>query len=203
MNTNITAEERLYDDKKLILVLFGSPRKNGFTARLLGEFLAPLEDMAEIRIIDSYEYGIAPCTACNLCTRKEGCSQDDFDELDKLIRRAAVLVVATPVYTLSFPAPLKAIVDRTQRYFSARFSIGVNPPIAKHKTAVLLATSGSQNPDGAHIISRQLKMIFSVMNTSLDHEVVWHGTDFNNGEATFEKARDQARNLALAIKCEL
>ncbi len=202
MNADIVTGEPS-SEQKLILVLFGSPRKNGFTARLLDEFLAPLEDAAEIRIIDSYQYGIKPCTACDFCTRAEACSQDDFDELDALIRRADVIVVATPVYTLSFPAPLKAIVDRTQRYFSARFSIGVNPPISKHKTGVLLVTSGSQNPDGAHIISRQLRMIFSVMNTSLDNEVVWTNTDFSDGETTFEAVREQARNLALAIKCEL
>lgn len=202
MNTEIVTGE-YSPEKKLILVLFGSPRKNGFTARLLNEFLTPLKGAAEIRIIDSYDYGIAPCTACDLCARAEDCSMTDFDELDALIRRADVIVVATPVYTLSFPAPLKAIVDRTQRYFAARFSIGVNPPIAKHKTAVLLVTNGSQSQDGAHIISRQLRMIFSVMNTSLEHEVVWSGTDFSSGEATFENARNEACNLALAIKCEL
>lgn len=195
--------DELSSEKKFILVLFGSPRKNGFTARLLGEFLSPLEDSAEIRVIDSYDYGVSPCTACDLCTHAETCSMKDFDELDALIRRADVIVVATPVYTLSFPAPLKAIVDRTQRYFAARFSIGVNPPIAKHKTAVLLVTSGSQSLDGARIISRQLRMIFSVMNTSLEREVVWAGTDFNSGESTFERAREEARNLALDIKCEM
>ena len=184
-------------------MLFGSPHRDGFTARLLHEFLQPLEDAAEIRVIDSYASGIAPCTACGLCARKEGCSCSDFDELDLLIRRADVIAVATPVYTLSFPAPLKAIVDRMQRYFSARFSIGVNPPIARHKTAVLFVTSGSPNQEGARIIARQRRLVFSVMNTSLEHEVVWSGTDFGDGLATFDSVREQARNLALAIKSEL
>lgn len=202
MNANTATEERS-SDKKLILVLFGSPHKNGFTNRLLQEFLQPLEDTAEIRIIDSFASNIAPCVACDLCAQCEGCSQSDFDELDALIRRADVLVVATPVYTLSFPAPLKAIIDRMQRYFAARFSIGLNPPIEKHRTAVLLVTSGSANPEGARIISKQLKMVFSVMNTSLEHEILWSGTDFSEGQAGLESMREQARKLALAIKSEL
>lgn len=185
------------------MVLFGSPHKDGFTARLLSEFLQPLRGAANIKIIDSYDSEIAPCTGCGLCACREVCSQGDFDELDRLIRQADLIVVATPVYVLSFPAPLKAIVDRTQRYFSARFSIGVNPPIAKHKSAVLLATCGSQNLEGVRIISKQLKMIFSVMNTTLDREVVWPNTDYDGGTATFEAARVQAHNLALAIKSEL
>jgi len=197
----VTAEPSF--EKKLILVFFGSPHKNGFTAKLLNDFLAPLESTAEVQVINAYESAIAPCTACDACTRAETCSQRDFDAIDASIRRADVVVVATPVYNLGFPAPLKAIIDRTQQYFSARFSLGVNPPIKKHKTAVLLVTSGSNNLDGAHIMSRQLRMIFSVMNTSLDNEVIWENTDNNSGEETYETAREHAHNLALAIKCEL
>jgi multimeric flavodoxin WrbA len=202
LSANTVMEEPL-SEQKMILVLFGSPHKNGFTAKLLNDFLVPIESAAEIQVIDAYKSNIGPCTACDACTRAETCSQRDFDAIDALIRRADVIVVATPVYSLSFPSPLKAIVDRTQRYFSARFSLGVNPPVAKHKTAVLLVTSGSKNLDGAHIISRQLRMIFSVMNTSLDNEVVWSDTDYNGGEETYEAAREHANNLALAIKCEL
>jgi multimeric flavodoxin WrbA len=202
LSANTVTEEPL-SEQKLILVLFGSPHKNGFTAKLLNDFLIPLRSAAEIEVIDAYASRIAPCIACDDCTRAETCSQRDFEVIDDLIHRADVIVVATPVYNLGFPSPLKAIVDRTQRYFSARFSLGINPPIAKHKTAVLLVTSGSKNLDGAHIISRQLRMIFSVMNTSLDNEVVWTNTDYNGGEETYEAAREHANNLALAIECEL
>lgn len=195
--------EEPLSEQKLILVLFGSPHKNGYTARLLNEFLQPFGNEVQIRVINAYDSGIFPCIACDVCSQKEGCSMSDFDELDTLIRRADVLVVATPVYTLSFPAPLKAVIDRMQRYFSARFSIGVNPPIAKHRTAVLLVTGGSVSREGAQMIARQLKMVFSVMNTSLKHEVVWTGTDFSGGQSTFDAVMEQARDLALAIKSEL
>lgn len=202
MNVNTATEEPL-SEKKKILVLFGSPHKKGFTAKLLDEFLQPLQNVAEIRVINAYESAIDPCTGCGYCEHREACSLRDCDELDALIRGADVIVVATPVYVLSFPAPLKAIIDRTQRYFSARFSLGIKPSIEKHKTAVLLVTSGSANSDGASIISRQLKMIFSVMNTSLLHEAVWLNTDLNRGEETFPAARDRAHQLALELKSEL
>lgn len=198
-----TATAESSSEKKLILVLFGSPHKNGFTARLLNDFLAPLESEAEIRTVNAYESAVAPCIDCGACTKGETCSQRDFDFLDSLFRRADVIVVATPVYSLSFPAPLKAIVDRTQRYFSARFSLGVKPPIQKHKMAVLLVTCGSKNTQSAEIMARQLRMIFSVMNTTLDNEVVWTDTDTDGGGDTYEAARERAHKLALAIKCEL
>lgn len=202
LNADTVTEERS-SDRKLILVLFGSPRKNGYTAKLLNEFLSPFGENVQIRVVHAYDSGIRPCTACDVCCRSERCSQSDFDELDSLIRCADVLVVATPVYVLSFPAPLKAVVDRMQRYFSARFSLGINPPIAKHRTAALLVTNGSASREGAQVMARQLKMVFSVMNTTLCGEAVWTGTDFDSGRSTFDRARREARDLALAIKSEL
>lgn len=34
---------------------------------------------------------------------------------------ADAVIVATPVYNLSFPAPMKALFDRFQRYYEAHF----------------------------------------------------------------------------------
>jgi len=196
------ANEKLTEQKQ-ILVFFGSPHKNGSTAQLLNAFLAPLAADTQITIINAYERYVAPCIACNACTVAQRCSQSDFDDIDDLIRSADVIVIATPVYNLSFPAPLKAIIDRMQRYFSARFSLGVKQPIEKHKTAALLVTSGSRNLDGANFISRQVKTTFSVMNTSFEDMVVWVGTDFDAGNQTFQQASESARGLSLAIKRKL
>ena len=190
-------------EQKLVLVFFGSPNQNGTTAALLHEFLKPFGGAARVETVNAYERNIAPCIACNVCAGEERCSQPDFDDIDALIRAADVIVVATPVYNLSLPAPLKTIVDRTQRYFAARFSLGIPNPVEKHKTAALLVTCGSRDCEGAEIISRQLKLVFSVINTSMAGVVVWPGTDFEGGRKTLEKARKSARDLALAIQCEL
>ncbi len=191
------------EEWKLVLVFFGSPNRDGTTAKLLNEFLKPLEGSTRIETVSAYERNIAPCIACNVCVGEERCSQPDFDDIDALIREADVIVVATPVYNLSLPAPLKAIVDRTQRYFAARFSLGIRNPIEKHKLAAVLVTCGSKDCEGAQIIARQMKLAFSVINTSIAGMAVWPGTDFDEGRETFEKARNSARELALAIECEL
>ncbi|NLG91983.1 MAG: flavodoxin family protein [Clostridiales bacterium] len=202
MNAN-TVKEECSSDRKLLLVFFGSPHKNGTSAKLLTAFLEPFYGNAEIRIINAYEQNIAPCLGCNLCASEQACSQRDFDELDFLIRRADAIVVATPVYNLGFPAPLKAIIDRTQRYYAARFSLGIPKPIEKHKTAGLLVTCGSPGSEDADVLYRQLKRVFSVMNTALKGMAVWADTDAQGGHSTFANARKAAQDLALAILCEM
>ena len=191
--------------QKLILVFFGSPHRSGNTAQILGPFLKAFESdrSFQIRIIDAYEEEISPCTACGACKRREMCSKHDFDEIDLLLRKADVLVFATPVYNLSVPSPLKAILDRTQRYYEARFSLNKKPPIEKHKHAVLMITMGSSRMDGPEIIEKQLRMIFTVLNTELDQVIVWADTDQEDAALKVSKVRAEVEAAALAIKAKI
>lgn len=165
--------------RKIAMVLFGSPRKRGFTGRLLEEYLNVLGDHFHTEIVDAYDLRIEPCRGCGFCEKQEGCPMRDFDAIDQLLRTADLLLVATPIYYLGLPAPLKAILDRTQRYFSARFSRGLRPPITKHKEAALLLTCGAESRDGAEMVSRQIRMAFTVLNATLREEILWAGTDSN------------------------
>ena len=194
--------ESFVKEKKLVLVFFGSPHRHGHTAHLLRAFLQPFHDRRqyEIRIISAYDEDIAPCRACGFCQRTEACSIHDMDQIDSMIRRAELLVFATPVYNLTFPAPPKAIVDRFQRYFEARFALGLRPPIEKPKKAALLMTLGSKDMFGAEVVEKQLRMAFSVMNTQLEEVVAWPGTDRPEGKEQLNAMFEQAHLSALAIK---
>lgn len=158
-------------------MLFGSPRKNGFTKKLLNEFLHTIEHDYFIKLIDSYQYNINPCSGCGVCENIDGCCYNDFDEIDYLLREADLLIIASPIYNLSFPAPLKAIFDRMQRYYSARFVRNIYPVMDKPKKAILLLTSGSDGYIGCDIMKRQVKLISTVINTKLIDTVLWNNTD--------------------------
>lgn len=184
--------------KKKVLVLFGSPQSHGTTRKLLDSFLSGFHQNKgwSVEEVSLYELSPHPCTGCRACAKKEGCSFDDLDGLDKSLRACDLLVVASPVYNSSFPAPLKAWLDRTQRYFEARFSLGLNPPVKKHRQAVLLLTMGSQDDYAVEVCTHQLERAFSVMNTSLSACVLWEGTDRGDGG----KGEAQARARAIALE---
>lgn len=176
----MTTQQKPLQDKeykKTALVLFGSPRQNGYTSRLLCEFASWLKPKYNLVTVDAYQESISPCTACGYCERREGCSIRDFEPIHQMLCSSDLLIVASPIYNLSFPAPLKAILDRMQRYFSARFSLQIRPPIAKHKRSALLLTSGADCEEGADIMRRQLEMIYTVINATLEQQVVWKNTD--------------------------
>ena len=117
----------------------------------------------------------------------------------KSFREADIVVFATPIYNYTFPAPLKAIFDRFQRFFSARFSRNIEKPIEKSRKAILLVTSGSDSREGYEIIKKQTKSAFSVLNLDIYAEIVVGNTD---DKPVGELDGCKAKYLATAIAKE-
>ena len=165
--------------KKKALVLFGSPQGHGHTAQLLDSFLECFRHHGgwEVEVVDLYRLNPHPCTGCKACAKEERCAYPDLDALDKSLRACDWL-------------------DRTQRYFEARFALGKKPPIPKHRQAVLLLTMGSQDEFAVKVCTHQLERAFSVMNTTLSAWAVWDATD-RGGE---RKAGAQAAARAIALE---
>lgn len=182
--------------EKHMLVIFGSPNPQGNTRALLSAFTRDFEcnDEWHISEINAYELMAKPCTGCKACAKKEQCIFDDLNKFDKQLRQCDLLVWASPVYNSSFPSPVKAILDRTQRYFEARFSLNKKPPIKKHRKAVLLLTMGSNDEYGVEVSCYQLKRSFSVMNTELAGCAVWRETDL--GRKNRAEALNSAQRLS-------
>lgn len=120
---------------------------------------------------------------------------NDFKNIDSLLKGADILVIATPVYNLGFPAPLKTIFDRMQPYFNARFKRNANV-FSKEKTGILLLTCGDNKSKCENIIVAQLNMIFSILKTKLKFVVTMDNTDFTpNLENSLKQIRIMCNEL--------
>lgn len=159
------------------LFLFGSPKRNSHTAALCGAFMQGLSKEYEIEIVRLFDLLPKPCNDCGYCKASEGCSKKDLDALMESYFDADLIVVASPVYLLSYPAPLKALFDRFQRFYNARFRRGIEKPIAKPKKAVLLLTAGDDGKEAQAVIEAQTRRAFSVMNTKIVGTVLADKTD--------------------------
>jgi multimeric flavodoxin WrbA len=152
-------------------------------------------------VFDAYKENIKPCVHCGHCKTARGCVYGDFAAVERGLREADILVVASPVYVLGFPAPLKAIFDRTQQYFEAKFSAGVKMPIQKRKAALFLASFGSTDGIGVQMMESQLRVAFKLMNAELVETVTSPNTDsasFDSG-AVKRNIEDAVRRLKLRL----
>lgn len=100
---------------KKVLILSGSPRKNGNSDILCDEFArGALEAGHEVEKIRVAEKKIGYCRACYACRGTGVCAiKDDMAEILQKVIDSDVLVLASPVYFYSIDAQLKALIDRT------------------------------------------------------------------------------------------
>ena len=177
-----------------VIVLYGSPHPRGNTSGLLGAFLSGLgeREAAAVTRFDAYGMNVRPCCDCGICRTQDMCAYGDMDGLDAALRSCGAMVIASPVYHSTFPAPLKAVFDRTQRYYHACRQ-GRTPFAGDPRPAYLLLAAGQKNEDGG-VIKRQLRRILPTLNMTLAGSVVAGSTDLAPVGA--EKLRE-ARALAL------
>lgn len=100
---------------KKVLILSGSPRKNGNSDLLCDEFTkGALEAGHHVEKIRVAEKNIGYCRACYACKGTGVCAvKDDMAEVLQKMIDADVLVLASPVYFYSIDAQLKAVIDRS------------------------------------------------------------------------------------------
>ena len=99
-----------------ILVINGSSRKNGNTAKLSNALITrSIQRGNQVEKYNIYDLNIGPCTACGKCYKKKTVPciiDDDFNKIVESIKEAEVIVFSTPVYFYSIPGALKNLIDR-------------------------------------------------------------------------------------------
>ncbi|MBA7688575.1 putative NAD(P)H-dependent FMN-containing oxidoreductase YwqN [subsurface metagenome] len=101
--------------KKVIIVL-GSPRKNGNSSTLAQKASEGIKSMGvEFESFYLHEMDIKPCTACDTCQKaidKYCITYDDMQILYPKILEAYALLIASPIYWFTVSAQTKLFMDR-------------------------------------------------------------------------------------------
>ena len=100
---------------KKIIVITGSPRKNGNSFAMTDHFVQAAEKKGHtVTRFDAAMMQIGGCHACETCFKTgKACSfDDDFNQIAPAILDADVLVFTMPVYWYSIPAQIKGVIDR-------------------------------------------------------------------------------------------
>ena len=103
-----------------VLLINGSPRKNGNTAMALGEMAKVFEaNGVETELIQVGSLAIRGCIACGSCYKTGKCVIDDIvNEVSAKLAEASGMVVASPVYYASANGTLTSFLDRL--FYSSR-----------------------------------------------------------------------------------
>jgi len=131
-----------------VLILNGSPRKSGYTARILKQIQAGILGEHTVEWVDVYDLAIKPCVGCLRCRPNQGCAlaEDDAQVMGRKMMAADALVVGTPTYWGNMSGALKNLFDRNVTTFED-FSGGIVPkPRQKGKKAIVVAVAAAPWP---------------------------------------------------------
>jgi multimeric flavodoxin WrbA len=115
MSLNFSFSRRNNMTKRVMIVL-GSPRKNGSSAMLAEQAAAGVRACgAEAEMIYLHDITMDPCSACEACqttTDADCIIEDELTELLPRLRQADAVLLASPVYWFTFSAQTKIFIDR-------------------------------------------------------------------------------------------
>ena len=144
---------------KNILVLTGSPRKGGNTDQLADAFIAGAQRAGHtVTKYATADKNIKGCIDCKSCFANAGVCviPDDFPALAPLMEQADMVVFATPLYWFSFPAQLKAAIDRFYSLFLGNRAL-------KEKECALIAGCGDSEAAFAGMV-KSYQLIAEFLN---------------------------------------
>lgn len=142
-----------------ILVVTGSPRKNGNTEIMAEVFAeAAKEKGHEVTVKKLSSLRVNPCLACKYCFTHDGvCVQkDDMNSILKDLSKTDLLVIASPIYWFDISAQTKCFIDRMYAFGKKGFHIN---------SIAMLLNSGADGVYGA--AEAQLKAISSYLKWEL------------------------------------
>lgn len=141
---------------KKVVVVNGSPRMNGNTAKMLEYAAQGAKDAgAEIVHVDLYRLNYKGCASCFSCKSKDAskhgkCAlQDELTPVLQMIKESDALIVGTPMYVHSITSAMQAFLERFffmhlsydsiyETYYDGKLNIGfvytMGQPVDKSKS---------------------------------------------------------------------
>lgn len=179
---------------KKILIIRGSARESGFTNALCdyaSDILSGRSE-CEIKVFNTFFENFEACDGCNFCEKHFCCRHGDLDPFFADFENADLIIFASPVYNGTFSAPMKALIDRFQVYYTAFYAKGKVQPIQKKRRALLFAASGRSGETAFNYMKTQLASSFSILNIEFAGAVL---CPFTDTVPLIEEAKAEIRNL--------
>ena len=190
-----------------ILAIYGSPRRNGNTAKLLKQAVKGAQDAGgQVEEIVLRDLKMSPCLEIYGCKKEGRCAiKDDFQQVYDKLMDCQALILASPIFFYSVSAHTKILIDRCQSLWVKKYWIDNVPFSEKNITRKGLfisvgATKGKKLFDGALLT---IRYFFDVLDMELSDAVLFRGMDFEGDilkhPEYLETAYEAGKKLALSL----
>ncbi|MCX7823287.1 MAG: flavodoxin family protein [Syntrophobacterales bacterium] len=167
--------------KPYIVAIYGSPRKEGNTARLLKEAVRGMREVGGV-VTEFFlrDMKISPCMEIYGCKRDGRCViEDDFQLISKALEKSDGIALASPVFFYTVSAHTKAFMDRCQSFWVRKYWIEKVPFGTRNDRRAGLfisvgATRGKKLFDGVLLTVRYF---LDALDATLWNSLLYRGLD--------------------------
>ena len=179
-----------------VLILNGSPRVNGCTARALEEVSKTLnEEGIETETINVGNKDIRGCIACNSCSKTGKCVFNDIvNDIAVKFENVDGIIIGSPVYYAGSNGTIISLLDRL--FYSTHFD----------KTMKVGACVLSSRRAGSTSAMDEINKYFTICSMPIVSSSYWnevHGfkaRDVEKDKEGLQTMRNLGRNMAFMIK---
>jgi multimeric flavodoxin WrbA len=156
-----------------ILIINGSPRKNGNTSVAVQWAMegANLKDVAvdtiSLSLMENTVNGCIGCRSCQNSKEYRCFINDDTSKALYVMTDYDVIVFAMPVYFGTIPAQMKSFMDRMYSHLKIKNGVHTLNPLFENKTFAVIATAGAGYNNGLSTLEEYMKEFTSEFSTSL------------------------------------
>jgi multimeric flavodoxin WrbA len=188
-----------------VLALYGSPRKDGNTSRLLQELVKGVRekgaDATEIAVCD---LTIQPCVADYSCGKTGRCFiKDDMEIIYQHFMDHDCIVIAAPIFFYNVNAQTKTVIDRSQALWARKYIL--KQPLTtgnKQKQGIFIsvgATKGSKLFDGTLLT---MKYFFDAVGAEFYKSLLYKNIDAAGDIMKHPTALQEAYDLGQSLVTE-
>lgn len=176
---------------KRILILAGSPRKNGNSAVLCKEFARGAEGNGHwVETIYLRDKKIGYGLACYHCKDNGICIlKDDMADILKKMNESDVIVMASPVYFYSASAQIKALIDRVVAQWR----------IIKNKEFYYIMTANEDTDTVMDCTLECMRGLAKCLDGSIERGVIYGKGVYGPGEIESRQALHDAYDMGCKV----
>ena len=185
-----------------ILVILGSPRKNGNSETLAIKTAETIQASlpADIEYLRLHKADISGCTACGGCEKNGTCIiDDDMTEIYGKIDTADIILLASPIYFYGPSSQIKTFIDRFQARWSRKYLKKVRIRSNEQRAGYLLSTAATQGKklfDGSILIA---KSFFDAIDVAYGGACTVRGVDEKGAIANQPEELEKAQSFGRKI----
>jgi len=192
-----------------ILLIYGSPRRNGNTDELMNKFEQGLlcnekiiKSSLSIEKIFVSSLKFSPCIECRHCSIDGECAlKDEMQEVyDKLIS-CDFIAVSSPVFFTSVSGYLKAFIDRCQKFWALKYELKKRV-VYKERKGIFISTAGSGSDTIFDCPKKVIKALFDVLYVKYDRDFVYRSIDFKDDILKIPEALKEVHEYGTALNFE-